>query len=382
MKAKRNIGLLYAIALLQGMVFYGPIATLYRQAAGVNIAQITLIESVSMLLCLLLEVPWGVVADRIGYRKTMIFCCLLYVVSKVIFWKAEGFAGFLWERVLLSIVIAGISGVDVSLLYLSCPKEKAQHVFGVYQALGTVGLMIAAGVYTLGIGQNYRLAAWLTVCSYAVAALLALGLVEVKPAHEHEINIRRNPFREIYRQFRGSPQLLWLVIGVALFGEAHQTLTVFFNQLQYSRCGMDDRQIGLTYLLVTGLGLLSGCSAQVTRRFGQVRTGTVLMFIGAVACLALSVTTSAALSVLAIVTLRIAYSLLWPLQTELQNQMITTSARATALSVNALMMDGISISTNLMFGPLAQTSLPWAMALGGVCCLGGAALFWKATARG
>ena len=29
---KKNLYILYGIALLQGMVFYGPIATLYRQA--------------------------------------------------------------------------------------------------------------------------------------------------------------------------------------------------------------------------------------------------------------------------------------------------------------------------------------------------------------
>lgn len=381
MKTKRNIGLLYAIALLQGMVFYGPIATLYRQAAGVNIAQITLIESISMLLCVLLEVPWGMVADRIGYRRTMIFCCLLYVVSKVVFWKAEGFAGFLLERILLSVVIAGISGVDVSLLYLSCPKEKAQHVFGVYQALSTAGLMIAAGVYALWIGQNYRLAAVLTVCSYAVAALLALGLVEAKPEEERKTKPGGNPFRELYRQFHASPKLLLLVIGAALFGETHQTVTVFFNQLQYTKCGMNDRQIGLVYLLVTGLGLVSGLSASLTRRFGKVGSGAALMLAGAAACLALTVTASAILSILAIMTLRVAYSLFWPLQTEMQNRMIRTTARATALSMNALMMDGISISTNLAFGPLAQAALPLAMALGCAFCLMGAALFWKAAAQ-
>ena len=70
---KKNIYLMYAIGLLQGMVFYGPIATLYRQAQGVTVFQITLIESISLALCIALEVPWGVVADRIGYRKTMIF---------------------------------------------------------------------------------------------------------------------------------------------------------------------------------------------------------------------------------------------------------------------------------------------------------------------
>ena len=62
---KRNIYVLYAIACLQGMVFYGPVATLYREARGVTILEITLIESVSLALCLLLELPWGVLADNI-----------------------------------------------------------------------------------------------------------------------------------------------------------------------------------------------------------------------------------------------------------------------------------------------------------------------------
>lgn len=92
---------MYAIAFLQGMVFYGPVATLYRQAQGVTVFQITLIESISLILCILLEVAWGVIADRIGYKKTMIICCVLYFLSKVIFWKASDFTGFLMERILL-----------------------------------------------------------------------------------------------------------------------------------------------------------------------------------------------------------------------------------------------------------------------------------------
>ena len=67
---RKNIYLMYAITLLQGMVFYGSIATLYRQASGLSVFQITLIESISYALCILFEIPWGIIADKIGY-KTM-----------------------------------------------------------------------------------------------------------------------------------------------------------------------------------------------------------------------------------------------------------------------------------------------------------------------
>ena len=106
---KRNLWIMYAIALLQGMVFYGPIATLYRQAHGLTIFQITLIESISLALLILLEIPWGIIADKIGCRHTIIFCSALYLISKIIFWKADGFAGFLVERIMLNVVESGFS---------------------------------------------------------------------------------------------------------------------------------------------------------------------------------------------------------------------------------------------------------------------------------
>ena len=54
---KKNLYIMYAIALLQGMVFYSPIATLYRQAQGVTLFQITVIEGISLALGILLELP-------------------------------------------------------------------------------------------------------------------------------------------------------------------------------------------------------------------------------------------------------------------------------------------------------------------------------------
>ena len=56
---KRNIRLCYAIAFLQGLVFYAPVATLYRQANGRGRFQITVIESISLAASLAMELPWA-----------------------------------------------------------------------------------------------------------------------------------------------------------------------------------------------------------------------------------------------------------------------------------------------------------------------------------
>lgn len=375
--AGRNIPLLYAIAFLQGMVFYGPVATLYRQAAGVTVFEITLIESLSLALCILCELPWGLLAERIGYKNTLVVCNLLYFVSKIIFWRAEGFGGFLAERLLLSVVLAGLSGCDVSVLYLSCQKDQSQRVFGWYDALGTAGLLAAALIYTDFVGQNYRLAGLLTAFSYALAALLSLALAEVRSPEQ-----KRAPaaLKNLLCGFAGNRRLAALVLGAALLAQAHQTITVFLNQLQYQRAGLSNTAIGCLYILITLTGLLGAASHRVTRRLGQRRTAAALYLAALAACLALALSSRPFASAAGILTLRLAYSLFWPLQTTWQNQLVRTRDRAAALSLNAVVMDSVGVATNLAFGRLAGWRLPAAMLLGAALCAVGLILVLYAAA--
>lgn len=366
---KRNLYILYAIALLQGMVFYAPVATLYRQAAGVGIFQITLIESISLALMIALELPWGYLADRIGYKKTMVFCCSLYFVSKIIFWKAEGFGGFLLERVLLSVVCSGLSGVDSSMLYLSCKGEDSHRVFGIYQSLGELGILLAAGVHALWIGENYRLAGFLTVVSYGFAAVLALGLREVKPQEKEGRSGPRQMLLVLKGQLK-SRKVVLLILAMALVGETHQTITVFLSQLQYIRAGMRHELISAAYIFVSITGLMGGFSARLCAKTGAKAMGSGLIILSMLCCLAMGFTAVPLISVLAVVGLRGCFVLLQPMFSDLENRLVTTKDRATALSMNAVLGDGLGIFLNLVFGYAADISLPGAMLLCGAVCFG------------
>ena len=370
MNYRRNIVLLYLIAFLQGMVFYGPIATLYRQAAGVGVFQITIIESISMALCIFLEIPWGIAADRIGYRATMIICCVLYFLSKIVFWQADGFGGFLLERIMLSVIMAGISGVDASILFLSCPKEESQKIFGWYGSLCTAGLLTAALVYAAFIGNDFRLAGLLTVISYGAAAVLSFGLVEVKRPRRAGDGFRENFLLQIRENCRNRKMILFLA-GVALLNETHQTVTVFLNQLQYARGGLSAGTMGYIYIVVTVIGLFGSQSYRITRRMGARKTCLLLYSVSACACLAMALTANPVISVLSVAALRLSFSLFQPLQLDLQSRKVLSGNRATALSINAAIIDGTGAATNIAFGKAADISLPAAMLLGFMFCIAG-----------
>ena len=365
MEKQRNIYILYAMALLQGMVFYGPIATLYRQAVGVGLGQIALMEGISLALSVALELPWGLLAERLGYRRTMVLCSGLYFLTKLIFWRATNFGGFLLERLLLGVVTAGLSGLDVGILYLSCTPERAHRVFGIYNAMTTLGLLLATGVYTLFIGENYRLAGLLTVVSYAAAALLALGLEEVRSPDRGQARETMVRFRTILRETLQRRDLLLFLTGAALLGATHQMVTVFYSQSQYQRTGMTAPGMGMAYALVTLCGLLGGLSARLKERIGERGTLLLLPLTSALACLLLAFTGSHLLSVLAVAAIRVSYFLFQPLQTAIQNREVETQDRATALSVHGVLLEGVTVGATLLFGRLSDHSLSAALLLGG-----------------
>ena len=375
---KKNLYIMYAIALLQGMVFYAPVSTLYRQAQGISYFQIAMLESICLLFMLALEIPWGVVADRLGYRKTMIVCALLFFISKILFWQARGFWGFFGERILLSVVLAGMSGVDTSVIYLSCREEDSQKAFGIWSSMGTAGLLFASGVFTLLIGDNYRLAGLLTAVSYGIAAVLAFGLTEVRGQET-----RRSPgerFGATLGKTLKNRGLLLFLFAVALLSETHQTVTVFLNQLQYERCGLGSAAMGGIYMAATVIGMCGAWSAAVTKKLGTRRAFVLFPALGILSCITLAVTRNSSLSVAGILILCLADSLFQPFQTEIQHRQVQTGNRATAMSVHAMLMDGVGIGTNLVFGALTKASLSTAFFFGvGICAL--SLLFFSLWAR-
>ena len=83
---KRNVYIMYIISLLQGMVFYAPIATLYRTAQGLSVFQITITESLFFILCLLMEIPWGIIVDGVKVHPTFLYESIWDVLIFIFLW--------------------------------------------------------------------------------------------------------------------------------------------------------------------------------------------------------------------------------------------------------------------------------------------------------
>lgn len=366
------------MAFLQGMVFYGPIATLYRQTRGVSVFQITLIEGISLVCLIALEVPWGYLADRIGYKRTLLICNSLYFLSKLVFWKAEGFGGFLLERLMLSVVLSGLSGCDSAYLFSLAGEADSQRAFGAYEASSTAGLVAASLLFSALVGDDFSLAGFLTVLSYGAATALTFFLRETPPPAR-----RRAGFGEragaVAREVWDNRRFFLFLVAAALLAESNQTITVFLSQLQYVRAGMSTRAMGLCYIPLSLMGLSAARAHRLTARAGEGRALSGLFALGALACGLLAVTNRPVLSVAGILALRLAASVFAPIGMDIQNRQVRACGRATLLSAYSSVMNLLAAGTSLFFGRLAQTDVRYAMAAGMGFCLAGLLLYtcWR-----
>lgn len=383
MNRKIGIPLFCATAFLQGMVFYGPIATLYRQARGVSVFQITLIESISLACLIALEIPWGYVADRIGYRRTLAACNVLYFLSKIVFWRAEGFGGFLLERLMLSAVLSGLSGCDSAYLFSLAGEGESQKAFGAYEASATAGLVAASLLFSTAVGGDFDAAGFLTVLSYGAAMVLTFFLPEVPPPARRSAGFGARA-GEAAREVWGNRRFLLFLAAAALLTESNQTITVFLSQLQYVRAGIPARAMGYLFIPLTLMGLFAARSHRLTARLGEGRALSGLFLLGALSCGLLAVTGSSVLSVAGILALRLSASVFAPIGMEVQNRQVRSCGRATMLSVYSSVMNLVAVGTGLIFGRLAEEGVGRAMAAGAGFCLTGLLLYtlWRRLPEG
>ena len=351
---KKNVAVMYLISFFQGMVFYASISTLYRVDRGLTLSQYALIDSLTFIMTLVMEVPWGVIADRIGYKKTLLVANGFYALSKFIFLKAWGFWGFTLERVFFSLAVSGISGVDNSILYLSCEPKQSQKVFSRYSAFGNGGMLVSAGLFAL-LSLSHQQAALYTLIAYVISLVLSFLLSEVR---DHKESEEKADFLAMVRETLRDGRLMLFLAGNALISVASWVVIVFINQSQYLACGGDENFIGYTFVIAVLLDFLGIYSSAITDKLGDRRGGTVLIMGMALCAVVLSVIRNLYLSAVMIILTDVLHTLYMPLESRLENDYVKVSDRATMLSIYMMIMDLASVIPNVAMGAVSEHSLP------------------------
>ena len=370
---KRNIPLMYAIAFFQGIVLYASISTLFRQARGLTLAQFAIIDGFSYIFQLAFEIPFGMLADRIGYKKTLILSNAFYFLSKLVFWQAYGFGDFLLERLLFSIALAGLSGVDSSILYLSAGVEASQKVFSHAAAFGTSGMLTGCLIFTLFLSNNYDAAALGTVLTYGIAFLLSFFITDVKDASPKDNTPSLHRLTGILKLTLKDRRFLLFILAESMLSYATWAITVMLNQPKYISLGLTEQHIGWIEIAFSALALTGAWSAILTKKMGFRKFMVTGITVIAASAIVMGLTGSILLAILSVALVEIAYALLSPLVSDLYSKHVTVFDRATQLSIYAMITEFFSFTLSLIMSLVTAQSfyapffLCAGMAFAGIC---------------
>ena len=102
----------------------------FRQDIGMSLSEIMLLQGAFGLAMALFEFPSGYLADRIGYRRTLMIAAVLNAAGWSIYVRADTIPHILIAEIVLGIGISLISGTDSALLYESLEETGQEGEFG------------------------------------------------------------------------------------------------------------------------------------------------------------------------------------------------------------------------------------------------------------
>lgn len=113
----RDLRLFYVFRLLATSYLWVPIFFFFMESRGLGFDDVMILGSIYAGTIILVEVPTGALADRIGRRHSMMAGSLAMVASCLVAYQAYTFAEFAVSQVLAAVSLALVSGADSAYLF-------------------------------------------------------------------------------------------------------------------------------------------------------------------------------------------------------------------------------------------------------------------------
>jgi len=362
------------------LFFYIPVLTPYLQARGLSLAQINSLQALLIGAGLLLDVPTGILADRIGRRRSYTLGLACQVLAESTFLVARDYGAFALAQVFAGVGYALASGSVDALVYESLPAEGRPAAM--QRAKGTIGAVYQFAnlvAYVAGgfLVADLRIAHITTAMELTVLAMFLafVGSFSIREASWGMEGRRRGVgafAREGLSLLRRSPPLRRVAL-VYLLTNAFPVYLLVLYQPYLLRAGVAGWWLGVALGLGSVLALLGQRYAyRVEAALGMRRAVLLTTAAPGVLYLLMAVIGQPLLAVLLFCAQWGIIPAKEPLFSSYLNAHIPDAQRATVLS---LVNTSLSVYVGLMgpvIGWVADASLPVAFLTMGLLVLGGA----------
>ena len=353
-ESRRNISLYRLYTIFSEPLFWGPIIIMSLQNLGhMSLPSIYYQESAVLCLCVVLDIPAGILADRIGRKKVLIIGRLFLFGSTLVLALMNTPLEAWAANVLWAFGFSLQSGSDMALLYDTLRSRGRQSEFKRIEG-GAVGMRFALmAVSSLATGLLASIAPRLPIALSIPFILIPLTAAcffkEPVRTEEHSVRQQTSILKEGVRAIRRSVEVRWMIGFTALLATIGGLWFFSYNPY-FELVKLPVVWYGVVFFC---LNVIAWISSHYAHRI-EKRLGERACIIGMVLCLGAPILAMGLLPILPFAFLVLIQNVVRgftrPFVGDYLNRHIRSEVRATVLSMKSTFTNVISVFGLALFG--------------------------------
>lgn len=281
----RNLRLFYLFRLLATSYLFVPVFMLFQAERGLSFFERLALGGIYSGVVIAVEIPTGVLADRLGRRRSMIAGAIAMVASCLAAAGAHSFVEFAIAESLAALSLALCSGADSAYLYDLLASHGRSDEYARRESAASASHLVGSALAFAGGGVlaqvDLALPYFVTAGAAAFAAFAAYYLEhDPVPANRRPL---RNDMVAAVREVARNGKLAWL-IGYSAVVFVLLRATIYLYQPYLHARGLGPVGIGLLFAGVYAVAALVAYRTHVLRR----RVGDDVLLWSLLAALAVS----------------------------------------------------------------------------------------------
>jgi MFS family permease len=270
---RRSVIPIYALILLETLVWIAmvPLAPTFADELALSGVETGMILAAASLAALVVALPLGLLADRLGARHVTIVSAVLFTLATLGQGLAEEFWSLLLARAAFGVAFGALWGAGAAWLSDSLAEESRSGALGAAATVAGVGF--TAGPLLAGVladrydtGTPFLVAA-VGAAAVTAALVVAAPLVEVSPP--------RQRLRDLLRAARRDELVLAGIAIIVLIGLVGGGVNLLVP-LQLRDNGVSAAEIGLLFSVASAVyTVVSAAVARLGDRAASLRVGGV-----------------------------------------------------------------------------------------------------------
>jgi MFS family permease len=332
----RVVRLYIAFQFFFNLLLWVPIFYTFQRQMGLSDPQIFGIQSIYYVAFCLFEIPTGYVADRFGYRCSMLLGAAMLTAANVLPIIHAGYTSFLYHFLAIALARSLISGASSAYLYEFLKAENASDIYKKVEADARFYSLIGRIAAWAAVGW---LMAWQVTSPYWISAInagLSLVIAIFMPSVSIPVMTSKRSLRA-WASCLNSQLALLMLQGVGIFVMV-RVLQVNLYQPILTAKSFDVTAFGWSMSLMTVFEAVGAKVAPYLRRRFTDLTVVTLATITLSVALTIVAASGQTGTLAAFCLFSLAAGVAFPVQKQLLNDAITDShQRATLLSLESIL---------------------------------------------